>query len=870
MKKYLIKGMAMLSLGLVVAGCHDDTTMTNSDMVKHAENVLGLKIASDQDWKMSATAMANVSVNLNYGETYTVKVYSNNPLVDDVAYVLAKGKVQSGQTFAKSFDYPMASKSLYVGVTDSKGFTTYKLVAIEDDVLSATFGESAAGARSFNFTRSQSAPACSDITKPYDDAWVATYNETAKEPTDANVADNYDNSYYQGGSISVTTSPVLPGFNWGTKPNNAQYNGGNACTEAELAFFNDYWTPLLAAYNGVNLSYYPDDKKIDTHNEKIDKFYDLYNAIVNAGFEVSDWLNIYTMPVRGAYTVVGGTWVADENYVTNFKITGTWNGEISVAGSEGSSSPGAERTIVVTGTWNITADQRIGSLGKIIIARGGTVNVASGKTLSMVNEARLVVLPGGKLTGEGKVEVNNGNAEGLENYNGGTIDVAVFNNNFGKFYNYGKFLVTEYQGGAKESNFYNHSLVSIKHTGLNSQTPNARIFNACQWYCEGDMRCRNYEGVMGSAFIVGGQLMFSSSEDGTSTPSYVGLAAGALVKCGSLYNNGTSWTGPTSGYAALEIVNQIDFLNWEQDAPATGGYFENNIYVSAGTWDNVPDGNGMSQKTDNGTEDYTMSQAKYKFFSVVANCRGNGGVTKVVSAPRNQGGQILIPADVNFVLGDLGCTPGFTGKPDNPVEENLIWSYAFEDSYRADYDLNDCVVKVQEDPDDDSKLILTLCCTGASYNLYLYLRTPDGIDKPLFNGLEVHAAMGGTAGMFINTGNQQLISDNPSLFQNITTLATYKIDKPTGSTLGNLDIWLQSPEGEIHIATEGSDPHGVVIPLDWQWPKEFTNVKLAYVDDYDGFAQFAEGSTYGTSTWYTHPVSGNVITAADMAIYTGN
>ena len=254
--------------------------------------------------------------------------------------------------------------------------------------------------------------------------------------------------------------------------------------------------------------------------------------------------------------------------------------------------------------------------------------MTSGKMLNMVNEARLVVLPGGNLTGAGAVEVNNGNAAGLENYNGGTVSVATFNNNFRKFYNYGDFLVTEYQGSAQESNFYNHHLAVIDHFGGTGSTANARIFNNCQFYVVNDARIRNYEGVNGSALIVGGQLMFSSSEDGTSTPTYVGLQQGALVKCATLYNNGTSWSGPTSGYAALEITDKIVYLNWVQEHPENGGYFENNIYVKAGTWTNVPDGNGYHQTDPSDEANYAVSITDYKFWNTIANCTtgGNGGV----------------------------------------------------------------------------------------------------------------------------------------------------------------------------------------------------------------------------------------------------
>ena len=614
------------------------------------------------------------------------------------------------------------------------------------------FGASTSVTR--GFTRSMSSPFVGDINAPYDAAWVTNYLETAKEPTSANVADNFDN-----GSWERTGAD-----------NNIDWN--DAQQVADRTYF---WNNLSWPYTESDLAW------------------------INANHP--DWIR----------------WKSDPDFVTNFKITDTWDGAIAVAGSEGSSSPGAERTIVVTGTWNITADQRIGSLGKIIIADGGTVNVAEGKTLNMVNQARLVVLRGGKLTGAGMVEVNNGNADGLENYNGGTIDVAVFNNNFGKFYNYGNFLVTEYRGGAQESNFYNHALVSIKHTGLGSETPNARIFNGCQWYCEGDMRARNYEGVNGSAFIVGGQLMLSSSEDGTSTPSYVGLAAGALVKVGSLYNNGTSWSGPTSGYAALEIVNQIDFLNWEQDAPQTGGYFENNIYVKSGNWDNIPLGNGY-QAGETATADY-------KFFKIVANCRGNNGVTKV-----NSGDTELLPADDDFVLGVAGCTPGFKGDliPDVPelvydlriIAEDLCAEEA------GDFDFNDVVLDVKFDANN---AYLRLMAAGGTLPLRIA-----GKDE-----WEVHKLFKVNENVMVNTGHNNHYAVKPVEFR----LGSGIADAAAANNI-TLEVYKNNTWQKL-TAVKGEPASKLAVGVDYEWLDERTSIK----DSYTKFVDWATKADFQSQWW---------------------
>ena len=644
-------------------------------------------------------------------------------------------------------------------------------------------------------TRSQSNPTCPNITQPYNQDWVTSYCETAKEPNAENTTDTYDNTTYE--------------TNYGAGgPNSIDWNDTQQVKDRNYFFGDDgntdSWETRLAC-------------AIENH---------------------PNWI----------------TYKKDETYVTNFKITSTYNGYISVAGSEGiidnGTLSGAERTIVVNGTWNITENQRIGSLGKIIIANGGTVNVASGKMLNMVNQARLVVLPGGKLTGQGSVEVNNGNAEGKENYNGGTIDVAVFNNNFGKFYNNGKFLVNEYQGGAQESNFYNHSLVAIDHFAGTGSTANARIFNACQFYVKNNARIRNYEGLAGSALIVDGQLMFSSSEDGTNTPTYVGLAAGALVKANTLYNNGTSWTGPTEGGYAVLSIGKFDYMNWEQDHPENGGYFINNIYLQADDLTNVPDGNGMQQKTDNGTEYYTMSQAKYKFEKIVANAGGNGN-TKVI----NKGTTEIIPADEDFEKGVKGCTPGFKGNPPSEEEESEdVVRVIAEDmgdqatNESSDFDFNDVVFDVEYVSASEAKV--TILAAGGTLPLTVGW-DGDETNESGYIEYEVHNLLGYSETMIINTNSNVGNHIDGVKPKTITVSGSFNKDNlAVGANAIPVKVRKNNKWYTI-VAPQGKAAGKLCVGTDYKWCNERQDIYDKWKDNNGAlFLQYVNDPNTLTKYWY--------------------
>ena len=287
-------------------------------------------------------------------------------------------------------------------------------------------------------------------------------------------------------------------------------------------------------------------------------------------------------------------------------------------------------------------------------------------------------------------------------------------------------------GGAGNSCYYNHGIVNIGATGSSA---NIRIYNKCQWYVQTNARIRNYEGVMGSALIVDGELMFSSSADGTNDPTYVGLAAGALVQCATLYNQGTSWSGPTSGgYAALNITDKITYLNWE-DNPANGGYFANNIYVVANTWDNIPIGNGM-QSGDDATADYKM-------FSIIANSVGNGGVKKATT-----GSNVVATPDPQFSKGVRGCTPGFSVDeevPETPPTKRIVLKQAgrvfCEDLgtvSSSDIDYNDVVfdawLYVERTADDES--------TDVFHKAFIQLLAAGGTILIKVADVNVHKAFG--------------------------------------------------------------------------------------------------------------------------------
>jgi hypothetical protein len=340
------------------------------------------------------------------------------------------------------------------------------------------------------------------------------------------------------------------------------------------------------------------------------------------------------------------------------------------------------------------------------------------------------------------------------------------------------------------------------------------------------MRARNYEGIMGSALLVDGELMFSSSADGTNEATYVGLAAGALVQCGSLYNQGTSWSGPTSGYAVLS-TGYISYLNWEQDAPATGGYFANNIYVQADTWTNQPGGNGMGGET---------AEAK---FANVKNATGNGGVTVV-----DKGSYEVIPADNPFVKGETGCTPGFKidiPTPPTPPVPDADLRIICEDlsaTTASDFDFNDIVIDVTY----GSPAVLTLQAAGGTLPLRI-----NGD-----NNLEVHKLFGvweGDEDIEANTQKQKMVNTGAG-----PSCSAVVIDSSKGFNMSinsaedakNLKIEVYKNGSWQELTAEKGEPAcKLAVDPTFTWMSERKSIK----DEYELFVTWATDNSFKSKWW---------------------
>ncbi len=889
-KKFLMNGMATLAVGVLLTACSGDDLFTQADAVRNAKDLLGVTIDANRDWNMTTQVKAEVAVQGDYGVNYEVVVYENNPFIDNKGTVLGRSTALSGSTASFEFTAPKGTSAVFVCLRDAKGYNYLKPVAIIDGKLQTAFGGAdVASSPGFYDTRSQATRGTEaddfvipTAEVPFTTDDITAYLANAKEPNDENIVDNNDGSYWVDGTEghwvidtpASHTNATLPGFGWQGDAGNYFY-GWNP---GQVSDTNKAW--FDANCRTFAETAVPNDGTDAEKNAYIDKFWDVYHKLENTGR--TGWINVWTWPVYAESVeevkhwedATEGYMQKDETYVLDFKITGSWNKNISVLSSEdvpiweNNSIVGytrAHRDVYITGTWTLPAgEQRVGGGANIVVCRGGTLNIPEGAEMNFVNQARLVVMPGGTVTGAGKINITNGTAEDGYGYNGGTISVGTFTNNFGTFFNYGNLLIQNMEGASKYSLYVNHGKTLVQSATKGSNTANMRVYNNCWFECTSGFACRNI--VQGEgAYFKAGNLEMSGSEDGTTDHAFIYAKANSLIKVpGAVALNNVDIIGPTTDgdYAYLQFgyVEDADgehglstATNYTTSWGSSGEYMsvgaiQNNIRISVDhpEVDSSPSTFTPYEKILNmlnGTLAFyvaeinpTLDQYNQKNEFPV---QGNGNATLVRSGQYT--GVATEASD---------CSPAIEiEEAEEIIESNKIWSYAFEDSYNADYDMNDVVLKVKQNDTYPGKLDVTLCCTGASYNLKVNLTKADGTVVNLFGATEVHSVLGGSAGTFINTVLGEIHYDE----------YTTQIDKPADFQFGTADFWIESPEGNIHVATEGQDPHGIIIPGDWQWPTERTRITEAYPSFANYYIDGGVDDRY--VDWYKYPAEANIYVA---------
>lgn len=889
-KKYLMNGLAVMAVGLFAASCSKDVELSKTDIVSNAESALGVKIAANQDWNMINNVTARVTVNLGTGEDYTLYVYDKSPFDNNDAVYFTKQTVKDASITEVSLSLPSYLKEVYVSVFDSKGASVSRMVAVNDGVVLTVFGSALPD--SYNITRSTTrgnaginytptdgthnanANEWADPQKSYGgwivpDTLTAGQKERVRKYFQANPNLGHEDpqwrhffvqQVYKGGTQQAGVSQE----NIAAADGQNVYNSNNmnlmTVGEANIHINNfnggSYGNNGLGYTNVLDSGYTANDAAQHSHHDQI-------MLMVNI-----DDTSCFGYHDSGSSTHHNNKWA-----LVSASDIDAW------AASNG--NPGA----AVVDRWNRSF------LGFDLALKEGEEVYAKSWTNNEIQYAKISHVPGNApqyvWDGEKVLKVSTSNnasrrakanrrAEGTSvNFWSGNQEIsnnnvmtATFSDAAKNLLKPGNYLGVDFSVATKWSwgadcnswgiEFLNTYYVNIGSgvVSLNANSTNMQI-QLTQDYIN---------------LILNSQVLVRA----TSGPVTVKRI---YVSTYSQANGGGSGTEQGGGEQG----------NTEQGGTEQGGT-EQGGTEQGGT----ETGEGTQTETEYGIYDseyILVDGEKIPLLMTNMNQYAGAQLTHEDSVLTDNTMKITVdgkeclnlPRFVAAVKGGylpvndknlrtwvkLGKSDGYysdwivtiteakrlEGETEThnvpPVVESSpqIYTYAFEDTYMGDYDLNDVVLQVWKE--SDTKLMIRLCATGASKSLYVYYG-----DEELFSGREVHNILGGSQGKFINTG----ASGAGDKFQTCDYVETFMTGNFTNfdfSTAGFNIRWGKKTQAESIWLTTRSDspigvaPYAVCIPADWAWPLEWVKVS----DAYTGFSSYAANPS-SNEEWYKSPTAG--------------
>ena len=197
--------------------------------------------------------------------------------------------------------------------------------------------------------------------------------------------------------------------------------------------------------------------------------------------------------------------------------------------------------------------------------------------------------------------------------------------------------------------------------------------------------------------------------------------------------------------------------------------------------------------------------------------------------------------DVNFVDMIVEINGGLEQVDAAQEIKGNVYTFCFEDRNLGDYDMNDVVIKAERLNLYQVKYSVVAC---GAYD-ELYLRNING--QTLNTTTEIHSLFGVTnLSTFINTQSQ----NKQPVSEVITVDPTFSFTDFSKQ----IYIYNKTQDYDVKMSQKGEDPHGIMIPYDFEYPKE----KICIKDAYKQFNNWGENPVSSTD-WYKHSEDGKVM-----------
>ena len=191
MKKTLWCGLV---LATVLSSCMKDKNLYDEDRVsskkqeEYNKNFPVKDLDPNQDWSTFEAIKANVTVNEDALETYTIKLYTANPMDEETnPLLLLKADVKNGETFSSTIEIPKDLKSIWAVRLDKHNRCLFKQGTVVGGVVDVVFGDSNSNKRTVT-SRAIATRAITAPVLPYTDTEVNSLISKATLATSGNIS----------------------------------------------------------------------------------------------------------------------------------------------------------------------------------------------------------------------------------------------------------------------------------------------------------------------------------------------------------------------------------------------------------------------------------------------------------------------------------------------------------------------------------------------------------------------------------------------------------------------------------------------------------------------------------------------------------
>ena len=834
-KMYLVKGMAVLALGLVAASCNkldfsNQAQISEEEALQNAEMQLGVTIDPKQDWNMTQNVTTKVSLNMGTGKDYTVYVFNDSPFDSDDAVYYSMNTVSDGASMSQTITVPKGQEMLYISVFDSDGSSVSKRIFLSGDEVDVSFGDGTTRATRRAMRRGNSANGnmWADIKgKDGIGGWLVpdTLTGPQKERVKAYFQHNPGGEYVNPGWKNFFIQQVYTGGKDPLKGGSPEVitaaDGSSTYTSAsmnELAVGKDHVD--CGDFEKADASVYEnvldngsdiDAGKTSYHPDQIELMVDI------------DDMSCFS------YKGIGGYWHDDKAVLVDANVIDEW-------AEKQNPVPGAK----VVDKWNrsfmgfdheLKDKQYIFSSNKYVKA-SNLQNAQPTGIPEYVWDGEKVT----KLVGEKTIDDKNLFTATTYSFWG---DESLTRNADGTWTYHSaewKGLVFDYGVKDSENDLQQYSYAVVEFAEPTTVATQLLVKKGNKWGTWGESN------KYANAGVTSIEIPLNSYERATIV---LQAAAVADIKISKFYLKG-----------AEEKFIKVD----GKKIPFC--YNPNEFIGSKLTDQNsvINDNNKKIKKTYNGQEVVCVNLPVFK----AAFDAGYFPKDDDLREWYKYTGSDNYYSDWIVTL----CKAKRVGEEEiniiPPVITPAIYSYAFEDTKNGDYDMNDVVLKCQENEDGEN-IDVWLVAAGATLdleiNLYEYDETNVNGEHPYYGNFvrtleyngktEIHDMWEIDRGTMVNT----------NAGANKAPIRIAQLPKSEGYEADKLRFTIKSVVWEVFLSGSGQAPYGVVIPFDWKWPTERTRITNAYnetntteAETDQSFAKFASQAG-AAEKWYEYPTT---------------